>query len=146
MRLSSAFLFRDTQPGTISILYGWSRICGQRGLCFCVFFPVTSSKLIIKFNFLSYQLFFAYYCRTYSHRYKMTTPSNVCILLSLFAPSAILLNFSLNTLRSSLLNLCWISILFSFSPSTFCNPRNLFFASTHTFSSFLSSCQQDFHR
>ena len=35
----------------ISILYGWSGICGQPRLCSCVFSPVTSSKLIIIFNF-----------------------------------------------------------------------------------------------
>lgn len=79
---------------------------------FVYFFPVTSSKLIIKFNFLSHQLFFAYYCRTYSHKYKMTTPSSVCILLLLFAPSAILLNFSVNTLLGFQYCFLFLQVLF----------------------------------
>lgn len=42
--------FLDTEP-TISVLYGWSGICMQWGLCSYLFFPTTSSKSIVIFNF-----------------------------------------------------------------------------------------------
>ena len=42
--------FLDTEP-TISVLYGWSGICVQWGLCSYLFFPTTSSKSVVIFNF-----------------------------------------------------------------------------------------------
>ena len=36
IRLSSAFVFSDPEPQTINILYGWSGILGQFGLCFFI--------------------------------------------------------------------------------------------------------------
>ena len=34
MRLSNAFVFPDPEPPAIIILYGWSGISGQSGLCY----------------------------------------------------------------------------------------------------------------
>ena len=74
---------------------------------FFVFFPVTSSKLIVIFSLL-----FSLFSVSRSlpglipYEYKMT-PSSACILLSSYALNVILLIFSMNKLFASLLNLYW---------------------------------------
>ena len=52
IRLSSAFVFLDSEVPTISILYRSKKKWSQRKLHFCVFSPVTSLKLITIFIFL----------------------------------------------------------------------------------------------
>ena len=47
----SYWVFPDPGTLTFGILYGWSGIRGQFRLCCCLFSFVTSSKLIIIFNF-----------------------------------------------------------------------------------------------
>ena len=45
-RLNNEFVFSDPEPPIVNILYGWSRIFGQFGLCSFMFSFTTSSKLI----------------------------------------------------------------------------------------------------
>ena len=47
IKFSNAFVFTDPEPPIINILYGWSGIYGQLGLCFLSFSLVYSSKFII---------------------------------------------------------------------------------------------------
>ena len=51
--------FSDPDPHIISIVYRWSGIDDRSGLCFCVFSPVTSSKIILYlvFYFWTYKGF-----------------------------------------------------------------------------------------
>ena len=50
--------FVNPEPPIINILYGWSEICGQFGLCSFTFSFVTSSKFIIFWTvLLSQQIF-----------------------------------------------------------------------------------------
>ena len=46
IRLNNEFVFPDPEPPIINILYRWSGIYGQFGLCSFMFSFVTSSKLI----------------------------------------------------------------------------------------------------
>ena len=47
MKLCNNFIFAYPESPIINIIYGWSRICDQIGLCFFLFAPVALSKLII---------------------------------------------------------------------------------------------------
>ena len=51
IRLSNVIVFQNPEPSILSILYGWSRIWDQFGLCLIVFFPVTSTKLISSYTY-----------------------------------------------------------------------------------------------
>ena len=51
IRLSNVIVFQKPEPSILSILYGWSRIWDQFGLCLIVFFPVTSTKLISSYTY-----------------------------------------------------------------------------------------------
>ena len=44
IRLNNGFSFPDPEPSINNILYGWSEICNQFGLCSLMFSFVTSSR------------------------------------------------------------------------------------------------------
>ena len=56
IKLNNQFVFTDTEPPSINILYVSSGICCQFGLCFFMFCFITSSKLIVS----SIVLFYCY--------------------------------------------------------------------------------------
>ena len=112
--LSAKYLFPDTEPPIIRILYEWSKICGQFDLCSFMCSFVTPWKLIIFvwfyyiviFNFF----FFPYLILTRSicicfYRINSLHSLSDCNLLSSFELKAILLISSVKTLCFSLLNL-----------------------------------------
>ena len=45
IRLNNEFIFPDPEPPISNILYGWTGICGQFGLCSFMFCCTTSSKV-----------------------------------------------------------------------------------------------------
>ena len=63
IKFSSTLDFPDAEPPAITILLGWLRIFGRSRFYSFVFFPVTSSKLIILFIFL---LLFSVYSKGFS--------------------------------------------------------------------------------
>ena len=70
--LSDAFACLDWEPPIAYILFGWSGICGQFGLCSLLFYFVTSPDLIIfvllyyivtfKLFFFTYYIFACFIC------------------------------------------------------------------------------------
>lgn len=67
IKLSNAFVFLDTELMAISILYGQSEVLDQFELCSCVFSHVTSSRLIIIFNFSFLYIISVLLCSLYQH-------------------------------------------------------------------------------
>ena len=99
--------FSDTEPPIINILYGWSGICGQFGLCSFIFSFTTASKLIVFLCCYTWSLLF-HLLDIWLFHMHVSIKSFDCILLSSFEFKAILLISSVKVLRFSLLNLCCI--------------------------------------
>ena len=102
--------FPYPEPPNINILYGWSEIPGQFGLCYFMFYFVTSSKLIT-FGLLYYIVTFSFFLFCALFLYFFLCPYNSiksvdCILLSSLLLNAILLTSSVNRLCFLLLFLC----------------------------------------
>ena len=106
--LSNGFVFPDPESPIINILYGWSVICGQFGLCYFIFSLVISSR-IISFVFLNYIVTFNFFFFTYWSLFvpyaHVSIQSIDWVLLSSITPNEILLTSLVKTLCFSLLNL-----------------------------------------
>ena len=94
-----AFVFPDLEPTIISILFGWSGICDQFGLCCSEFSPgIIVLGRLIDFALLTLP-------RLMLYGYEMAW-SSICSLLSSFALRVILLTFYADISCNLLPNLC----------------------------------------
>ena len=104
---NNEFVFPDSEPSIINILYGWLGISGQFGLFLYVFF-----YKIINSNYFCTVLFYCYiyyYIATSLLFYVYVSIKSIdYILLSSFELKAILLVSSMKTMSLSLLSLCCI--------------------------------------
>ena len=100
IKLNYEFVFPDSEPLIINILYGRSGICDQFGLCFFMFSFPTSSKIIIFYLFIKPLHLISPFSLTRSlfHIAYVSIKSIDCILLWTFELKAILLISSVKTL------------------------------------------------
>ena len=100
IKFNSVFVFPDPEPPIINILYGWSGIYGQLGLCFLLFSLVYSSKFII-YN-IHYPAIFAVLIlsKVLWHNYFICIVTLIIFLLYLFPPK------SYDTIILFVLSLC----------------------------------------
>ena len=108
IKFDNAFVFLDTEPTIINILYEWSRMHGHFGLSSILFLFVTSSKLIILYLNIAFR-----YCIQQLHTFPKFARygydvmlSKVCNLLSSLLFCEILSSSSVYTLWALLLNFC----------------------------------------
>ena len=102
--------FPDPEPSVIYIMYEWSGICRQFGLCFfCLFVSFRKASLFC-IGLLSYCILisFSHLLDLSSFHMCVSIRSNDCIISSLFEPKTVLLISSVKTLCHSLLNLCCV--------------------------------------
>ena len=66
-QIKECLWFPNLDLPAIIILYEWSGISDQCGLCSCVFTPVTSSKLIITFTLLFFGVSLILLCRLFQN-------------------------------------------------------------------------------
>lgn len=152
--MGSLKYFRLTLSFTISYLYyvstisAWwyiefNRVFVFPGLELLIFiFPAINILCELPGIYVPLQFYFAYFSKLLPSEY-VATPSGVCILLSLFTLSTILLTFSLNTLCALLSWTFVVNLELSYYfPGRFCRLWIWFLALLYTCSLFY---QHDHH-
>ena len=85
VRLSNRFAFHKTDCRAITIRYGWSEICSQSDICFCMPFPsdIMRYNHYIQFFISTYSINFVLHTNAapLSYGYKIPPITSIWILL-----------------------------------------------------------------